>query len=39
MSEDYLFCFVHIEDELVKDNPVSGMIKFDINTNISMFQN
>jgi len=35
-SEDNFFCFVQIEDELVKDSPVSGVIKFDINTNITM---
>ena len=34
-SGDNLFCFVQIKDELVKDSPVSGVIKFDINT-ISM---
>jgi len=33
-SEDNLFCFVQIEDELVKDSPVSDVIKFDINTNM-----
>ena len=34
-SEDNFFCFVQIEDELVKDSPVSDVIKFDINTNSS----
>jgi len=34
-SEDNFFCFVQNEDELVKNSPVSDVIKFDINTNIS----
>jgi len=37
-SEDNFFCFVQIEDEFVKDSPVSDVIKFDININISMLR-
>jgi len=35
-SENNFFCSVQIEDEFVKDSPVSDVIKFDINTTISI---